>query len=64
MQNYTDEQDMVLILVLVRVDQRNGINRTHLSICKEIYHEGLTLTVVKAEKSHGLLSERRWRSAS
>lgn len=41
---------------VVRVLQRNGINRIHINLKKEIYDEGLAHLMMETEKFHDLLS--------
>lgn len=41
---------------LVRILERNRINRVYKDIWKEIYYEELAHTIMKAEKSHNLPS--------
>ena len=52
MQHYKREQDRVLVLVLLRVLQRNRTNRIYMDIHNEIYCEEWAHTVMEAEKAH------------
>ena len=49
----------VLIILLVRVLQRNRTNRIHVDMQKEIYYEELAQVIVETVKSHSLTSAHR-----